>query len=268
MTKKQESIQLNESIINSVIFGDCLDILKTIPSDSVDACITDPPYNISGINKKEIGWYKSNSYWKDKKSFSKIDEQWDKFTEDDYIQFSFAWMSEIKRIVKPNGNIAIFGSFHNIYKVGYLFENLDLRIVNSIVWYKRNAFPNITQRMFCESTEHIIWGANNSKKKAKNWTFNYADMKEMNGGKQMRNMFDIPNTKQSERKEGKHPSQKPLEVMDRLITALTNKGDVVIDPFLGSGSTAVAALNKSRKFIGIEREKEFVDLANRRILNR
>lgn len=246
--------------------GDCLDILKTIETDSVDSCITDPPYNISGYDdKKKIGWLESNNYWKDDKSFKKIDEKWDSFSDDDYELFTIEWIKEIKRVVKPNGNIAIFGSYHNIFKIGYILERLDLKIINSIVWFKRNAFPNITGRMFCESTEYIIWATNNNKKKATKWVFNYETMKEMNGGIQMRNLFDIPSTPKREKSFGKHPTQKPIEVINRLVLALSNEGDTIIDPFLGSGTTAIVAKDKKRNFIGIEREEEYIDLANKRL---
>lgn len=253
---------------NQLFLGDCLEILKAIPTHSIDCLITDPPYNISGYDhKKQIGWLKSNDFWKKQKAFKKIDENWDKFSDDDYESFTIEWLSEIKRIVKPNGNIAIFGSYHNIYKIGYLIEKLDLKIINSIIWYKRNAFPNVTQRMFCESTEQIIWCVNESKKNAKNWTFNYQIMKELNGGVQMRNLFDVPLTKQSEREFGKHPSQKPLEVLNNLVLALTNEGDTVLDCFLGSGTTAVSALQHKRNFVGIEQNYEYLQIAEKRLEN-
>lgn len=251
---------------NQIVLGDCIEVLKKIETDSIDACITDPPYNISGYdNKKKIGWLESNKYWTESKKFNKINAEWDKYSNTSYEDFSLTWLSEIKRIVKPNGNIAIFGSYHNIYKIGYLLEKLDLRIINSIVWYKRNAFPNVTQRMFCESTEYIIWAANNSQKKAKNWTFNYQTMKEINGGKQMRNLFDVPNTKTSEKSFGKHPSQKPIEVIKNLVLALTNEDDIIIDPFSGSGTTAFVAKQNNRKFIGVECDENYVDISNQRI---
>jgi len=258
----------NIEIKNQLFLGDCLEILKAMPSNSIDCLITDPPYNISGYDhKKQIGWLKSNDFWKKQKAFKKIDEKWDKFSDDDYESFTIEWLSEIKRIVKPNGNIAIFGSYHNIYKIGYLIEKLDLKTINSIIWYKRNAFPNVTQRMFCESTEQIIWCVNGSKKDAKNWTFNYQKMKELNGGVQMRNLFDVPLTKQSEREFGKHPSQKPLEVLNKLVLALTNEGDVVLDCFLGSGTTAVSALQHNRNFVGIEQNYDYLQLAEKRLEN-
>lgn len=257
---------INTAITDELIYGDCIDILKSIPDKSIDCCITDPPYNISGYdNKKEIGWYKSNKLWTETKKFTKIDETWDKFSDSTYKEFTIAWINEIKRILKPNGNIAIFGSLHNIYRIGSILEDLDIRIINSIIWYKRNAFPNITQRMFCESTEQIIWATNNNKKNAKNWVFNYNEMKALNGGKQMRNMWDIPNTPQNERRSGKHPSQKPEGVLDRLIKALTKEGDIIIDPFLGSGTTAVSAKKLKRHFIGIDNNEEYLNISKDRL---
>lgn len=251
---------------NKLLFGDCLDILKLIPEQSVDCCITDPPYNISGYDdKKEIGWYKSNKLWSESKRFNKMDENWDKFSNSSYHDFTRDWITEIKRILKPNGNIAIFGSMHNIYRIGAILEELDIRIINSIIWYKRNAFPNITQRMFCESTEQIIWATNNNKKNAKNWVFNYKIMKELNGGKQMRNMWDVPSTPQNERKHGKHPSQKPEEVLDRLTKALTNEGNIIIDPFIGSGTTAVSAKRNDRYFVGIDNNADYLNIAKKRL---
>lgn len=258
----------NIEVKNQLFLGDCIEVLKAIPSNSIDCLISDPPYNISGYDhKKQIGWLKSNNFWKKEKAFKKIDEKWDKFSDDDYESFTIAWLTEIKRILKPNGNIAIFGSYHNIYKIGYLIEKLELKTINSIIWYKRNAFPNVTQRMFCESTEQIIWCVNESKKNAKNWTFNYQKMKELNGGVQMRNLFDVPLTKQSEREFGKHPSQKPLEVINNLVLALTNEGDTVLDCFLGSGTTAVSALQHKRNFVGIEQNFDYLRIAEKRLEN-
>jgi len=155
-----------------------------------------------------------------------------------------------------------------IYKFGFILEMLGLKIVNSLIWYKRNAFPNVTQRMFCESTEQMIWAVNNSTKKAKNWTFNYNDLKLLTeNGKQMRNMWDIPMTPPSEKEFGKHPSQKPLQVMDRLIIGCTNEGDLVLDPFCGSGSTALSAKNNKRHFYTIDSDASYIELAKKRILN-
>lgn len=254
---------------NMIYRLDCIELMKCIPSGSIDHCITDPPYNISGYDdKRKIGWLESNPLWTETKSFKKIDEKWDKFGDASYTSFTKEWISEIKRIIKPNGNILIFGSYHNIYTVGVILENLDLKINNSIIWYKRNAFPNITGRMLCESTEQIVWAVNGSKKKATNWTFNNKELKNLtSNGKQMRNMWDIPMTPNSEKSHGKHPSQKPLELSKRLIIGFTNPGDLIIDPFAGSGSFLVAAKQLGRNYIGVEQENDFADLADLRLLN-
>ncbi len=252
--------------MSRLLLGDSLEKLKKIKTNTVDHCITDPPYNISGYdNKKNIGWLKSNKLWTDTKKFDKIDQEWDSFGNDDYEKFTKQWITEIMRIVKPNGNLIIFGTYHNIYKIGYILQQFDRKIINSIVWYKRNAFPNITQRMLCESTEHIIWAVNNSQKKAKNWTFNYNVLKQFNNGKQLRNVWDIPMTALSEKKFGKHPSQKPKEVINRLILGCSNQGDIIVDPFIGSGTIPLMAKYNNRKYIGIDNNKEYVDLSRKRI---
>lgn len=278
----------------NLICNDAFKIFPQIPDNFVDHCITDPPYNISGYDfKKEIGWLKSNKYWSEQKNFKKIEESWDKFSNGDYEKFTKLWLDEIMRIVKPNGNIIVFGSYHNIYKIGHLLQKNDLKIINSIVWYKRNAFPNITQRMLCESTEHIIWAVNETNKKAKNWTFNYEELKKFNtikecskckkttemGNKfcpncgnqifktkklQLRNLWDIPSTPGGEKNHGKHPSQKPIGVLERLIIGGTKKDDLIIDPFAGSGTTALVAKKLSRKFIVIDNNKNYCEI----ILNR
>lgn len=278
----------------NLICADTFSVFAHIPDNYADHCITDPPYNISGYDfKKEIGWLKSNTYWNEKKNFKKIEESWDKFSNGDYDKFTRLWLDEIFRIVKPNGNIIIFGSYHNIYKIGYHLQQSDKKIINSIVWYKRNAFPNITQRMLCESTEHIIWAVNETNKKAKNWTFNYEELKKFNtikecskckkttemGNKfcpncgnqifktkklQLRNLWDIPSTPGGEKNHGKHPSQKPIGVLERLIIGGTKKDDLIIDPFAGSGTTALVAKKLSRKFIVIDNNKNYCEI----ILNR
>ncbi|MFA4941014.1 MAG: site-specific DNA-methyltransferase [Patescibacteria group bacterium] len=278
----------------NLICEDTFKVLPQIPDNFADHCITDPPYNISGYDfKKEIGWLKSNKYWSEQKNFKKIEEDWDKFSNGDYEKFTKLWLDEIFRIVKPNGNIIIFGSYHNIYKIGYLLQKDHKKIINSVVWFKRNAFPNITQRMLCESTEHIIWAVNETDDKAKNWTFNYEELKKYNTVKecgkckkiidaenkycpncgnnifktkklQLRNLWDIPSTPAGERKHGKHPSQKPIQVLERLIVGGTKKDEIIIDPFAGSGTTALVTKNLGRKFVAIDNDKNYCKI----ILNR
>ena len=242
--------------VNQIVSGDCLKIMKTFPDGVFDCCITDPPFNMS--KKKGLGWAFS--------SHVTMQEQWDTFAEDDYFQFTVNWITEVLRVLKTNGNLFIFGSFHCIFTIGFILQTLfDRRIISQLVWYKPNAQPNITCRMFTESTEFIIWAVNNESKKAKNWTFNYATMKAMNNDKQMRNMWEIPLTKRSERTHGKHPSQKPVAVINRLILAGTNEGDLILDPFSGTGTTAVVAEQHNRRWLMIEKQEEYNEIAQRRI---
>lgn len=282
---------------STLYHANCLELMKNMEDNAFDACITDPPYSISGYNgKKAIGWLKSNKYWTENKKFKKINEEWDIFNEDSYYSFTKMWLQQIQRIVKKNGNIVIFGSYHNIYAIGELLNQIDLKIINSIVWYKRNAFPNVTQRMFCESTEHIIWAVNESKTKAKNWIFLYEEGKKLNRKKickgcnknldfnysfcpfcgkelieekiiQMRNMWDIPLTNGKEKKHGKHPAQKPLEVIKRLVLTLTKKSDYIIDPFMGIGTIPLVCNIFERKSIGIEKYKKYCEIAKKRFVN-
>ena len=242
--------------INQILKGDCLQILPTFPDGIFDCCITDPPFNMS--KTKGLGWAFS--------SHVTMQEQWDIFSKDDYFQFTVNWIREVLRVLKTNGNLFIFGSFHCIFTIGFILQNMfDRRIISQIVWFKPNAQPNITCRMFTESTEFIIWAVNNESKKAKNWTFNYETMKAMNNDKQMRNMWEIPLTPRSEKKYGKHPSQKPVSVVNRIILAGTNEGDLILDPFSGSGTTAVVADQHNRKWIMVERDETYNQIAHMRI---
>lgn len=262
---KKSGMETHQIGNQTLILGDSLEVLRILKYE-FDACVTDPPYNISGYdNKGKIGWYQSNDYWKIHKKFTKIDENWDKFTNEDYLKFTEKWLALVSKRVKPNGNILVFGTYHNIYGIGQVLDKLDKRIVNSIVWYKRNAFPNITHRMLCESTEYIIWAVNNTQKNAKGWTFNYELLKQFNNGKQLRNMWDIPLTPKAEKILGKHPSQKPIKIIERLIRGFTNEDEIVLDPFMGSGTTCLVCHNLNRKSIGIESNRQYFDLALARL---
>jgi len=236
--------------------GDSLEILENWPKDFFDCCITDPPYNIAR-NRKGLTWAFS--------SHVTMQNKWDKFRPEDYETFTRKWLSEISRVTKVNGNIFVFGSYHNIYTIGSIAAQMDLRFINSIVWAKPNAQPNITCRMFTESTEQILWLCNNSSRKASKWTFNYDLMKKMNNGKQMRNFWLFPVASRRERTQGSHPSQKPIPLMERIILAATNAKDIVIDCFAGSGSTLVACNLLQRRWIGIERDKSYCNVAFQRL---
>lgn len=241
---------------NHLYRGDVLSVLRRFGSGVMDATITDPPYNIAA-GRKGLGWAFS--------SHVTIEDQWDRFTPDQYEQFTIDWLTEVCRVTRENGNIFIFGSYHNIYSLGAIAQKMDLKVVNSIIWAKPNAQPNITCRMLTESTEQVLWLCNNSKKKAKGWTFNYKAMKEMNGGKQMRNFWVIPLTPPRERIHGKHPSQKPMVLMERLVLCGTNPGDLVLDCFAGSGSTLLACKEQRRDWVGVERDADYCDITERRL---
>lgn len=223
----------------SVRFGNCREILPEIPDSSIDMVFADPPYNMS--KKKGLAW-----------AFSKhvtMQEAWDRFSKDDFFQFNLEWLGECLRVLKPTGSMFVCGSYHNIFQLGFILQTeYDAKILNDIIWFKPNAQPNITCRMFTQSTETLIWVAKNS-----GWKFNYDEIKQMNGGKQMRNEWEIPVTPQSEKLAGnRHPTQKPLKLLERCLVAATDPGDLVLDPFLGTGTTLVAARTMDRQAIGIE----------------
>jgi site-specific DNA-methyltransferase (adenine-specific) len=236
--------------------------MREWPDACVDHCIVDPPFNIgSGSGRKGkngLGWAFS--------SHVTMAEEWDAFTKEEFYAFNEAWLREVTRVVKPNGNILVFGTYHNIYQLGYILQDvLERRILNSVIWSKPNAQPNITARMLTESTEQIIWAVNETPARATGWTFNYWLAKEMNGGKQMRNIWEFPVTAKRERAEGKHPSQKPLALVERAVQLASNPGELVLDPFGGAGTLALAARKHGRDWILIENVPEYADIARRRL---
>ena len=242
---------------NILYEGDCIEVMKQWDDACIDHCITDPPYNMS--KKNGLAWAFSNHVT--------MSEKWDIFSRKEYLDFTRKWLEQVCRIVKPNGNIFIFGSFHNIYDIGCILNEFDLKIINSIVWFKPNAQPNITCRMLTESTEHIIWACNGTKKNGKNWVFNYDIAKMLNGNKQLRNVWAIPYPSKNERKFGNHPSQKPIELISRIMLIATNKDDIVLDCFSGSGTTGVVAQSFGRKWIMVENNPEYNNIARKRLEN-
>ncbi len=199
-----------------------------------------------------------------------MQEEWDIFTKDEYFEFNKKWISECIRILKHGGSFWICGSFHNIYQVGFILQHIEeIKINNSIVWFKPNAQPNITCRMFTESTEHLIWASKNGN--GKKWTFNYADTKNLiedslnPKGKQTRNVWSIPLTPRKEKFAGVHPTQKPEELLRRIILSCTKIGDLVLDPFVGSGTTSIVAKKMGRNSIGIEKEKKYLEIIKKRM---
>jgi site-specific DNA-methyltransferase (adenine-specific) len=242
---------------NTLYEGDCLELLREWDDACIDHCIADPPYNMS--KKQGLGW-----------AFSKhitMSEDWDIYPREQYLEFCRAWLKEVTRVVKPNGNLFLFGSFHNIYDLGHILHDLDLKVLNSIVWFKPNAQPNITRRTLTESTEHIIWAVNAPKDQARNWVFNYEVAKKLNGGKQLRNLWTIPYSSPGERQYGKHPSQKAIGVIARIMLIATQPGDLVLDCFSGSGTTALVAQSFGRRWVMVESNPEYNEIARQRLQN-
>ena len=246
---------------NRLIIKDALKALKRIRSESVDFIFADPPYFLSngGISVKSG------------KQVSVNKGDWDKsagFQKE--MEFHRAWILESLRVLKPNGTIAISGTYHSIYKCGFILQELDCRIVNDIAWFKPNGAPALAGRNFTASHETILWASKG--KKAKH-TFNYKISKNWevdndkihNPGKQMRSVWSIPSTPKREKGHGNHPTQKPLELLQRLVAMCSKEGDVVLDPFCGSGTTGVACVLLKRKFIGIDLEPEYIALARARM---
>ena len=245
---------------HKIILGNALEVLKTIPDESVDLVFADPPYNMS--KKKGLGWKYSNHIT--------MQEKWDMFSKDEYFQFNQQWIKESLRTLKHGGSLWISGSFHNIYQVGFILQHFnDVKINNSIVWFKPNAQPNITCRFFTESTEHLIWASKNGN--GKKWRFNYDWTKKgitdsLNPkDKQTRNVWSIPLTPKKEKWAGEHPTQKPEELLRRVILSCTKKGDTVLDPFLGSGTTSAIAKQYGRNSIGIELNKKYLPIIKKRL---
>ena len=249
------------NISTQLIHADVLVALKEIPNESVDFIFADPPYFLSN----------DGFTVKSGKAVSVNKGAWDKsFGFDSEMDFHEAWISECLRVLKPNGTIAISGTYHSIYKCGFLLQKLDCRIVNDITWFKPNGAPALAGRNFTASHETILWASKGKKAKhvfnytiSKNW--DVENDKLYSKGKQMRSVWSIPSTPKREKLEGNHPTQKPLELLRRLVAMCTNEGDTVLDPFCGSGTTGVACVLLQRNFIGIDLDQSYLDLSAKRM---
>jgi site-specific DNA-methyltransferase (adenine-specific) len=177
-------------------------------------------------------------------------------------EFNTAWLSRCQRILKPDGTIWVSGTHHVIHSVGYAMQQLGMKILNDITWEKPNPPPNLSCRYFTHSTETIIWSAKTEKSKH---CFNYDKMRQINKGKQMKTVWSFPAPNGEEKEFGKHPTQKPVALLERIILASTNEGDLIFDPFSGSSTTGIAAINTHRKFVGTELESEFINLSIARL---
>lgn len=233
--------------------GDCVQILRQFPPNSIDMIFADPPYFLSnGGITCHAG-----------KMVSVNKGDWDKTNgvETDH-EFALEWLSACRQVLKKDGTIWVSGTMHNIFSVGFAMHKLGYKILNDICWFKPNASPNLSCRYFTHSTETVIWAA---KDKNSKHTFNYQLMKQICNGKQMRNVWEISPPQPSEKIHGKHPTQKPLKLLERIILASTNEGDTILDPFNGSGTTAVAATKLKRKYYGIDISIEYLDITIKRL---
>ena len=236
--------------------GDAFELMASIQDDSVDCVWTDPPYFLSNdgitcvagkmvkVNKGE--WDRSNGL------------------EGDH-EFNLAWLAECHRILKPAGTIWVSGTVHVYLSVGMAMLQLGYRILNDIIWQKPNPPPNLGCRCFTHSTETVLWATKAERGSKHKHTFNYDLMREENGGRQMKTVWTMPPPSKDEKQHGKHPTQKPVSLIDRCIRASTNPGDIVFDPFAGSGTTGVAALALGRRFLGVELSEEYAALSLSRL---
>ncbi len=246
--------------LNIVYKDDCLSVLNDnarIEDESVQLIFADPPYNLSGNGLKLVGNKTGGDYYM-------INEEWDKMGEKEYFDFTNEWIRASKRVLKPNGSIFICCSYHNIGECVLGLKNNGFEVKNIITWQKTNAMPNLTRRVLTHSTEFIIWAV-----KGKNWVFNYEILKELNPektkdgkSKQMRDVWQIPLCQGKERLKDEngralHPTQKPEELLKRIILGFSNEEDIVLDPFAGSGTTPYIAKKYNRSYIAIEKEEKY-----------
>lgn len=251
-------MQPNTADDDRIILGDCIEILNQLEPDSVDMIFADPPYNLQ---------LRQSLYRPDLSHVAAVDDEWDKFDDfETYDQFTRDWLSACKRVLKPSGTLWVIGSYHNIYRVGAILQDLGYWILNDVVWVKSNPMPNFRGVRLTNAHETLIWA---QKERGEGYTFNHHSLKMMNDDLQMRSDWYFARCSGKERlKENgsrAHSTQKPLALLYRVLQVCTNEGDLVLDPFFGSGTTGAAARLLRRRFIGIEREEFYVRIASERI---
>ena len=235
----------------TLVEGDSFKILKKFEEKSIDMIFADPPYFLSGngITCKSGKMVSVNkAKWDEKKDIN------------NKLSFNRKWIKLSKTVLKDNGTIWVSGTFHNIYSIGVALELEGFEIINNITWRKTNPPPHLARKAFTHSTETILW----AKKLGSRYTFNYNEMKIENNNKQMKDVWESSVTKPTEKRCGKHPTQKPLWLLERIIKASTNKDDLILDPFNGSGTTGIACKLLNRNYIGIDNVKEYLEISKRR----
>ena len=258
--KQSESVQnAADAYVDTVHVGDCIEMMNAMPAESVDMVFADPPYNLQ---------LSGELHRPDNSKVDGVDEDWDRFDGFKvYDDFSRDWLAAARRILKPDGTLWVIGSYHNIFRVGAVLQDLGYWILNDIVWRKSNPMPNFRGRRFTNAHETLIWAA---KDKDAKYRFNYEAMKALNDDLQMRSDWTIPLCTGAERlknKDGKkaHPTQKPEALLYRTILASTEVGDLILDPFFGTGTTGAVARMLDRHYVGLEREEEYATLARERL---
>ncbi|MDR9485329.1 MAG: site-specific DNA-methyltransferase [Sediminimonas sp.] len=245
--------------LNTILDGDCIEVMNSLPENSVDLIFADPPYNLQ---------LKGDLHRPDNSRVDAVDDAWDHFASfEAYDRFTQGWLTAARRLLKPGGAIWVIGSYHNIFRVGAAMQNAGYWILNDVVWRKSNPMPNFRGKRFTNAHETMIWA---SKSEGAKYTFNYEALKSLNEGIQMRSDWVLPICSGHERlkdDEGNkaHPTQKPEGLLHRVLVGSTNAGDVVLDPFFGTGTTGAVAKMLGRDFIGIEREAAYRTAAEKRI---
>ena len=259
--KEMSGTDLDEQDINRIHKGECASVMRSLPKESVDMIFADPPYNL----QLDGTLHRPNNSVVDG-----VDNEWDQFESlQSYDKFSKEWLGAARDILKPDGSIWVIGSYHNIFRVGTILQDLGFWVLNDIIWRKTNPMPNFRGRRFTNAHETLIWA---SKSKDSKYKFNYDAMKALNEDLQMRSDWFIPLCTGQERLKAEdgqklHPTQKPEALLYRVLLSSTSPGDVVLDPFFGTGTTGAVAKKLGRQYIGIEREDEYIEYARRRIDN-
>ncbi len=244
--------------IDTILHGDCCEILADLPENSVDLIFADPPYYL----QLQHELYRPNM-----SRVAAVDDGWDKFANfTEYDQFTRSWLTACQRVLKDTGTLWVIGSYHNIYRVGTILQDLDFWFLNDIVWIKTNPMPNFRGVRFTNAHETLLWV---QKKQGAKYTFNHHAMKGLNDDLQMRSDWVLPICRGKERikSDGKkaHSTQKPESILYRVLLSSSNPGDVVLDPFFGSGTTGAVAKKLNRHWIGIERDEKYIRIATQRI---
>ncbi len=247
--------------LNTIIAGDCIEVMNSLPEASVDLIFADPPYNLQ---------LKGDLHRPDNSQVDAVDDAWDQFASfAAYDKFTQDWLKAARRLLKPNGAIWVIGSYHNIFRVGAALQDAGYWILNDVIWRKSNPMPNFRGKRLTNAHETMIWA---SKSEGAKYTFNYEALKSLNEGVQMRSDWVLPLCTGHERlKDDKgdkaHPTQKPESLLHRVLVGSTNPGDVVLDPFFGTGTTGAVAKMLGRDYIGIEREAAYRVVAEKRLAN-